>query len=161
MRVNIFRQDGDRRNALIVFDFLAVSNLLSDLHALLANLVPLLRNGGVQRAVLDAEQNLGAVVDANAVEIIFDAVIADEGSGADTDIAVKGNNGVQFGIRNVERGELIGGTNSIVPEALNLSGELISFRPYWPAIRPAVFAGTPYSTIFISVRLWKKARPAC
>ena len=32
MRVNIFRQDGDRRNALIVFDFLAISNLLGDLH---------------------------------------------------------------------------------------------------------------------------------
>lgn len=31
MRINIFRQDGDRRNALIVFDFLAISNLLSDL----------------------------------------------------------------------------------------------------------------------------------
>ena len=60
MRVNIFRQDGDRRNALIVFDFLAVSNPLSDLHALLADLIPLLRNGGVQRAVLDTEQNLGA-----------------------------------------------------------------------------------------------------
>ena len=92
MRVNIFRQDGDRRNALIVFDFLAISNLLGDLHALLADLVPLLCNRSVQRTVLDAEQNLGAVVDANAVEIIFDAVIADEGSCADADIAVKGNN---------------------------------------------------------------------
>ena len=83
MRVNIFRQDGDRRNALIVFNFLAVSNLLSDLHALLADLIPLLRNGGVQRAVLDTEQNLGAVVDTKPVEIIFDAVIADEGGCAD------------------------------------------------------------------------------
>ena len=121
MRVNIFRQDGDRRNALIVFDFLAVSNLLSDLHALLADLIPLLRNGGVQRAVLDTEQNLGAVVDTKPVEIIFDAVIADEGGCADADIAVKGNNGVQFGIRNVERGELIGrrGSDGIVLKSIN------------------------------------------
>ena len=121
MRVNIFRQDGDRRNTLIVFDFLAISNLLGDLHALLANLIPLLRNGGVQRAVLDAEQNLGAVVDANAVEIIFDAVIADEGSGTDTDIAVKGNNGVQFGIRNIERGELVSrrGSDGIVLKSID------------------------------------------
>lgn len=121
MRVNIFRQDGDRRNALIVFDFLSVSNLLSDLHALLADLIPLLRNGGVQRAVLDAEQNLGAVVDANAVEIIFDAVIADEGSGADADIAVKGNNGVQFGVRNVERRELVScrGSDGIVLKSID------------------------------------------
>lgn len=121
MRVNIFRQDGDRRNTLAVFDFLAISNLLGDLHALLADLIPLLRNGGVQRSVLDAEQNLGAVVDANAVEIIFDAVIADEGSGTDTDIAVKGNNGVQFGIRNIERGELVSrrGSDGIILKSID------------------------------------------
>ena len=130
MRVNIFRQDGDRRNALIVFDFLAVSNLLSDLHALLADLIPLLRNGGVQRAVLATEQNLGAVVDTKPVEIIFDAVIADEGGCADTDIAVKGNNGVQFGIRNVERGELIGrrGSDGIVLKSINNNRIRANFR---------------------------------
>lgn len=48
-------------------------------------------------------------------------VIADEGGCADADIAVKGNNGVQFGIRNVERGELIGrrGSDGIVLKSIN------------------------------------------